>query len=175
MGAEDGKSLSRQAATFLKPRGSAISGLGLGDPGDDVKSDFSCMSCLHSLAHQCQTLLLPALQLQCCHLSSLRVRGAQPAGVTSWAGCSTSVQPGKLLHGTSPFSLSSHHTGGISGSSAGLLTVAAGAAGSSVGSSVGATSSVDTSAGVSCSVGSPISCGVGGLLTLAPGYPLAPQ
>ena len=57
MGAREGESLSRQAATPLKPGGSAISSLGLGDTGDDVKSDFSCMAHLCSSALQCWALL----------------------------------------------------------------------------------------------------------------------
>ena len=51
MGAGEGQSLSRQAATPLKPGGGAISGLGSGDPGNDVKLDSSCMALLHSSAH----------------------------------------------------------------------------------------------------------------------------
>ena len=98
---------------------------------------------LHTLA----TVLLPQLA------KSERVC---PAGITDQVGCSTSVQPGKLLWGTSPFSFSSCHTGRISGSSASPLTVAIRVAGSSSGSSVGASSSIDASAGASSSVGSSV-------------------
>ena len=175
MGARKGESLSWQATALLKPGFGAMSSLGSGDPGDDVESDFSCAACLHSLAHWHWALLLPTLWLQHCHLNSQRGRGVYPVGITGQVGCSTFIQPGRLLHETFPFSLSSCCTGGISGSSAGFLTMAIGAAGSSVGSSVGTTSSVDTSAGVSSLVGFSISCEVEGLLILAPGYPLAPQ
>ena len=50
MGASEHESLSRQAVTPLKPGGSVTYGMGLGDPGDDVESNFSCMACLHSSA-----------------------------------------------------------------------------------------------------------------------------
>ena len=168
IGVEDGESLSRHSATPLKPGGSVISSLGSGDPGNDVKLDFS-VACFCSSAHQCQALL-PALQLLHHHLSLLRVRGVPPAGITGWVGCSTSIQPRKLLHGTSPFSLFLCHKGGIPDSSASSLTMAIGVAGSSLGSSVGATSSVDTSAGVSSSVGPSISCGVGGFQIPQPAH-----
>ena len=48
MGAREGESLSRKAATPLKPRGRMTFGMGSGDSGDDVESNFSCMGCLHS-------------------------------------------------------------------------------------------------------------------------------
>ena len=161
MGAREGKSLSRQAAIPLKPGGSVISSSGLGDPGDNIKSDFSCVVHLCSSALQCQALLPPTLWLWHCHLNSLRVRGVCLVEIIDQAGWSTSIKPGKLLQGTSPFPLSLPCTGGTSGSSAGLLNMAVRVASSSVGSSVGATSSVDISAGASSSVGSSISCGVG--------------
>ena len=72
------------------------------------------------------------------------------------------------------FSLLTQHRG-ISGSTASLLTLTVGVASCSVDSSVGAASSVDTSAGANSLVSSSVSCGVGGLLILLPGYPLAPQ
>ena len=58
-----------------------------------------------------------------------------------------SLQPGKSLWGTSPFSLSSCHTGGISDSPADSLAGAFIAIGSSVGSSTGAVSLVGSSIG----------------------------
>ena len=50
MGAGEDKSLCRQALTPLKPRGGVVLGRGLGDPGEDVESDFSCAACLCSSA-----------------------------------------------------------------------------------------------------------------------------
>ena len=143
-----GDSLSKQAATPLKPRGGATFGTGLGDPGDDSESNFFCVACLHSSTLWCWALLPPALWLWHLHLNSLRVREISQAEVAGQAGCSTSVQPGKSLWGTSPFPLSSCHTGGISDSPAGLQMVAFGAIGYSLGSSVGTTSSVGSSVGV---------------------------
>ena len=61
MGAREGESLSRQATIPLKPGGSATFGMGSRDSSDDVKSYFSCMAHLHSLALQCWALLPPAL------------------------------------------------------------------------------------------------------------------
>ena len=152
----------------LKPGDGAISSLGLGDPGNNVKSDF-CMACFHSLAPQCWALLSTLWLLHCC-LSPPRVGWVHPAGFTGWVGCSTYIQPGKLLCVTSPFSFSLCCKGGIPDSSAGSLTMAMGVASSSLGSSVGATSSVDTSAGVSSSVGPSISCGMGGFQICQPAH-----
>ena len=102
MGVENGKSLSRHAATPLKPECSAILGLGSGDSGNVVELDFH-VDCCHSLAHHHQALLT-TLWLLHCHLSPLRVVGVHPLGTTGWMGCSTSVQPWKLSLGTSPHS-----------------------------------------------------------------------
>ena len=107
MGTGEGGLLISQATTSLKPGGGATSGLGSGDPRDDVKSDFSSVALLHSLACWCWALLPPELWLWWCCLNLPRVGGVCPVGVTSQAGCSTCIQPGKLVHGTSllsPFS-----------------------------------------------------------------------
>ena len=161
MGAREGESLSRQATTPLKPGGVTTSGLGSGDPGDDVKSDFSCMTHMHSLACWCWLLLLPALQPWHCQLNSLRVGGVHPVG-DHWLGGMQYLHPArKVVPWNFPlFSLLVPHRGNIwllswladHGHQSGwFLRV----------SSVGVTSSVDTSAGVSSLVGSFISCGVG--------------
>ena len=92
--AGDGESLSRHATTPLKPGGSAISGLGSGDPGNDVELDF-CSACFGSLTCWCWALL-PTLWLLHHCLSLPRVRGVHPVEITSQAGCSTSVQPGNV-------------------------------------------------------------------------------
>ena len=158
MEASEGESLSKQATTPLKPRGSATFGTGLGDPGDDIESDFSCAACLHSSALQCWALLSPTLpsvaplpQLTKSQ-RSLSGGGCQLGG---WDAVPLSSQQNhhrKLLPFTSPHAAQ----GGISGSSAGLLMVAIGAVSSSVGSSVGAASLVVTSMGSASSVGSSV-------------------
>ena len=96
----------------LRPGGSVTFSLGSGDPGDDVETNFSCTACLHSSALWCQALLPLALRLWHLCLNSLRAGGVCLVGITDWAGCNTSVQPGKLLWGTSPFSFSPCCTGG---------------------------------------------------------------
>ena len=160
MGVEDDKSLSRHATTPLKAGGGAIFGSGSWEPGNNVESDF-CATCFHSLTHQCQALLT-VLWLLHCHLSLLRVGGVHPAWITGWAGCSTSIQPGKLPLGPSPLSPFLHQKRGTVGSTAGSLSVNIRVADSSLGSSVGAASSADTSAGVSSLVGHSASGGMGG-------------
>ena len=74
--------------------------------------------------------------------------------VTSQAGCSTSMQPGKLLWRASclPFSLCC--SGGTFGSPTGLLMAANGVAGFSVGTSTGVSTSVGSSVGAANSAGS---------------------
>ena len=79
-GAREGESLSRQAATPLKPGGSATLGTGSGLSGDGDKSSSSSVACWHSLALWCWALLPPVLWLWCLCLNLLRVRGACPAG-----------------------------------------------------------------------------------------------
>ena len=74
-GAREGKSLSRQAATPLKPGGSVTFGMGSRDSGDDVESSFSCTVCLLSSTLQCWPLLPPTLWLWQCCLNLPRVRG----------------------------------------------------------------------------------------------------
>ena len=161
--------LHRQAKIPLKSGGGAISSPGSGDPQDVIESDSSCTAHLHSLAHWHWALLPPhTLWLWHHYLTLPTVRGVHLVGITGWVGCSTSIQSGKLLCRTSPFSPFSHCTGRMSSSSAGSLTVAiatAGStvdssvrairvAGSSVGSSVRASSSVDPSVGAGSLVGS---------------------
>ena len=69
MGAGEGESLSRQTTTPLKPGGSVTFGLALGNSGDDVEADFSCM------ALQWWALLPPALRWQHHCLNSPWFRG----------------------------------------------------------------------------------------------------
>ena len=89
----------------------------------------------------------PALWLWCLCLNSPGVGGICLAAVTGVRGCSTFIQPGESLWGTSPFPFSSCLTGGTSSSSAGLLMVAAGMVGALMGSPAGAASLVVTSVG----------------------------
>ena len=181
MRASEGDSIRRQATTPLKPGGGVTLGRGSGDPGDDSEPNLSCSACLHSSALWCRCLLPSTLWQQCLHLSSLGGRGISPAEITDWAGCSTSVQPGKSLWGTSPFPLSSCHTGEyptlllacLSGLLCrGHLIVGSSVGGaSSVGSSIGAISSVGTLAGASSSMGAASSVGTSAGASSSMGLP----
>ena len=91
MRAGEGDSLSKQAATPLKPGVGATFGMGSGDPGDDSESYFCYTACLHSSTLQHWTLLPPTLWLQHLCLNSPRVREISLAEVASWVGCSTSI------------------------------------------------------------------------------------
>ena len=143
-GSQRGQIPQQAGCIPLKPGGSATFCTGSGDSSDDVESYFSC---LHSSALWHWALLPPALWLWHHCLNSQRVRGACLVGITVWEVCSTSIQPGKQLWGTSPFSFSSGYTGGTSGSSVCPLAMAVGVAGSSLGSSIGVASYIDATAG----------------------------
>ena len=95
----------------------------------------------------------PELWLQCLHSDSLRVGGFYPTVVTSQGGCSTFIQLGKPLWGTSTFVCSSCCTLGAVSSSAGLQTVSTGWLGPLKGSQAGAVPLVVTSVGAGFSAG----------------------
>ena len=71
-----------------------------GDPHDDIELDSLSAAILLSSDCQCWALLPTELWIWQHCLNSPRVGGVCLAGITSCAGCITSVQPGWLLLGT---------------------------------------------------------------------------
>ena len=114
-------SLHKQATTPVKPGASVISCTSLGDSGGDTGCNSTV--CRHSSTLRCQALLPPVLWLWCLHFNSPRSRVIGSMAVTGWGGCSTFIQPGKLLLGASTFPCSLCHAWRAVSFSAGLLTV----------------------------------------------------
>ena len=95
-------SLSRQAITSWKPRGSVTCHVVSSSPVGNMGSDFvfSLGRCFSTL--QCWTFLPPELLLQGLCFDSCGVGGGLSSqAVTSLEGCNTSLNPGKLNVGTS--------------------------------------------------------------------------